>query len=57
MKRFIDFLDRLILKYHKCKNYAELYSYTIESFGVFRIITHSEYRCSICNKQIERSML
>lgn len=50
MKWFIEWLDNLILKYHKCKNHMELYSKTWETFGNNIICTDIEYRCSICGK-------
>ena len=53
MKKILEWLDNLIEKHHKCKRNAEIYSYTFETYGSHKILTKVEYRCAICDKDLE----
>jgi hypothetical protein len=45
-----NFFDNLIVKYHHCENYLELYSILNEKKGGIIICQKIEYKCAICDK-------
>lgn len=51
-KKILKVIDNLILKYHKCKNYAEIYSKNWKTMNDITICTDIVYVCSICNKKV-----
>lgn len=55
MKAFFEWIDKVILKHHKCENNERLFSvsYHTDSFGVKRL-EGRETRCAICGKTVTK---
>jgi len=51
LKSIVNWLDKLIVKHHKCKNHTYVFSHKYRTDGHGVVISHHvEYRCGICDK-------
>jgi hypothetical protein len=55
-KKIMDWLDKIILKYHNCEKYRKVVSIQYETYSIydFKIITAIDYECEMCGKKLER---